>query len=139
VWLQQPGDGADSGAAGTVSFDSESRDEEQAETAIVCARCRQAITADKHRIIRGGAHRHTQMNPHGYFYTVLCFAEARGLTLVGVPSAEWSWFDGFAWIIVDCAGCGRHLGWRFIATADAPDDPPESFYGLIEERLREGG
>ena len=29
--------------------------------------------------------------------------------------SEDSWFPGYSWTILNCAGCGRHLGWRFTA------------------------
>ena len=105
------------------------------EVAILCAACHQALTMNRHRISRAGAHRHTQMNPGGYFYTILCFSRVTGAVPVGRPSVEWSWFDGFAWTIMECRRCRSHLGWRFTAVEVSAD----AFFGLIASRIREGG
>lgn len=33
--------------------------------------------------------------------------------LQGPPTAQDSWFPGYAWTIAYCSGCYAHLGWRF--------------------------
>ncbi len=131
MWLQEQVEGPQGPRAGSRLDEEE---ETTTEGVIVCRSCGAAITRREHRVARGGGHRHTQMNPHGYFFRLLCFADASGARARGAPSARWSWFDGFAWLIAECRGCGTHLGWRFVPTAPGNGQP---FYGLIEDRLRE--
>jgi hypothetical protein len=95
--------------------------------ALVCASCGHAITRDEARVVRGGSHLHTRLNPHGYVWEFGCFADAPGCVVVGPATLEHTWFPDHAWRFAHCGRCGGHLGWRY--------DGPSSFFGLITERL----
>ncbi len=88
------------------------------------------MTSDSARIEIGGAHEHSCTNPAGYHYRIGCFAAAEGLAARGEPTAEYTWFPGYAWQVQDCGACRQHLGWRF-RSADG------GFYDLILAHLVE--
>jgi hypothetical protein len=98
---------------------------------LVCSACERAITDEEHAVERGGAHAHTFVNPHGIVHEVRCFARATGVTATSGMETAFTWFPGYAWQILDCRGCGGHLGWRFRCGGDA-------FYGLVAGRLKPG-
>jgi hypothetical protein len=100
--------------------------EEPAELA--CARCFEPITSDAEWLEVGGAREHSFMNPHGFYYRIGCFGNARALEAEGGWSDEWSWFPPCAWQVQRCARCGEHLGWLFRG-------PERRFFGLILDRL----
>jgi hypothetical protein len=99
-------------------------------SALVCVRCEHVITTSESAIEIGGLHEYTQVNPGGYVWNFRCFAAAPGCVCRGAPSAEFSWFPGYAWQVEHCARCDLHLGWRF-----GGQEP--TFHGLITERLVE--
>ncbi len=98
------------------------------EPVIVCRACGFAVCHPDDAITVSGAHRHTFANPHGIVFEIGCFRNAPGCTRVGEASDDFTWFAGYRWRIAICAGCHRHLGWRFEGTGD-------SFHGLILDRL----
>lgn len=106
---------------------------EEAEEAIVCAACGHTVTFARHRISVQGSHEHRFMNPAGFLYHIGCFAEAPGAAPWGPESLEYPWFAGFAWRIAHCGGCGVQLGWAFRSAEGI------AFFGLILDRLRQGG
>ena len=59
----------------------------------------------------GGAY----CNPAGLVHDVLTVGEVfpNAVALEGEPSAEFSWFPGFAWTVAVCVRCRQHLGWQF--------------------------
>jgi cereblon len=99
-----------------------------------CASC-EAEVADRgaERAVRGRPPVATLTNPHGVVFEVLTVERARNVVAVGPPTAEHSWFPGYAWSTAYCAGCGAHLGWAF----DAVDGgEPGAFHGLVRTRIR---
>lgn len=94
---------------------------------LVCARCQHEVTRHDARIVRGGSHQHTRINPDGDVYEIGCFAEA-AVRSIGEPTDYFTWFPGFAWRVAVCGSCGEHLGWRY-------DGESGSFFGLILEQL----
>ena len=52
---------------------------------------------------------------------------------LGQPSEEYSWFPGYAWVILNCKMCRGHMGWKFIATKK--DLKPQRFYGITRYSL----
>ena len=101
----------------------------RAAPAIICRRCRHAITRPAEALEMNGAHRHTFANPHGIVFEIGCFRTAPGCTQVGAASGEFSWFSGYLWRVAICGGCMAHLGWRFEAPSGG------LFYGLILDHL----
>ncbi|RZB40108.1 cereblon [Asbolus verrucosus] len=67
-------------------------------------------------------------NPGGYVYETVTVSEATNFNLVGPPSAQFSWFPGYSWTIMQCKMCSSHLGWKFSSVSLKPD----SFYGLAK-------
>ena len=63
----------------------------------------------------------------GVVHDMMTVREVSNVHMAGRPTAENSWFKGYAWTVVFC-GCGEHLGWRF--TAINPRLRPENFYGI---------
>ncbi len=100
---------------------------------IVCAACAHPVTEERHRILVGGEHEHTRVNPAGWVYRFGCFDAAPGCRPAGVPSKQATWFAGYWWYAQVCGGCGAHLGWLFFL-----DGPEPQFYGLVLERLVAG-
>eukprot|EP01024_Parvocaulis_polyphysoides_P060459 TRINITY_DN6600_c1_g1_i1.p3 TRINITY_DN6600_c1_g1~~TRINITY_DN6600_c1_g1_i1.p3 ORF type:complete len:171 (-),score=10.37 TRINITY_DN6600_c1_g1_i1:542-1054(-) len=68
------------------------------------------------------------VNPGGYVHDVITLKNIRGCMLWSRPSTENSWFPGYAWTILNCQQCLRHLGWKF--TAVKQQLSPQVFYGL---------
>lgn len=93
-----------------------------------CIACDRLITfTDRKTVIHGGFE-HSFVNPLGLLFVIGCFASAPGAAVSGPASSEFTWFPGYSWSPVNCAGCGLHLGWRFIGGDGI-------FFGLILERL----
>ena len=95
--------------------------------ALRCISCHAVITTPQDAIEIAGQHRHTCTNPHGFTFTIGCFAQASGILADPTSSTEHSWFPGYAWQIALCSNCTLHLGWRFSGES--------SFYGLVLNRL----
>jgi hypothetical protein len=95
-----------------------------------CALCDHQVTSAAEEREVNNAFEHTLANPHGFFYTFGCFAEAPGCVREPESSTDFSWFAGYSWQIAHCAGCDCHLGWCF----EAADD---GFWGLILNRLEQ--
>ncbi|XP_068702174.1 protein cereblon-like isoform X2 [Montipora foliosa] len=74
------------------------------------------------------------VNPNGWVHETLTFYRATSIRLRGRPTAENSWFPGYAWTIAECAQCGNHLGWRFTAVKRGLS--PSKFWGLTRKSLR---
>ena len=98
-----------------------------ADPALLCIGCRSVITSKQEAIEITGAHCHTCTNPHGFTYTLGCFAQAPGVSTGGPKISADTWFFGYRWQIAICAQCQLHLGWLFSG--------PDVFYGLILNRL----
>lgn len=73
-------------------------------------------------------------NPAGVMMEVLTLARAVNLVEQGTPTEEFTWFPGYAWRFAHCGGCGRQLGWRFLAVGGAV---PVAFWGLLQRELVE--
>lgn len=100
----------------------------QPERSLVCSECTASITSCRSAIDVQGSHEHTFRNPAGYSFHVLCFSAAPGCLVVGPPTQEATWFQGYAWSFALCAACQRHLGWSY-------SRGESRFFGLIATRL----
>ncbi|XP_077983750.1 protein cereblon-like [Glandiceps talaboti] len=76
------------------------------------------------------------VNPGGYVHDTLTCYRALGLSLIGRPSTENSWFPGYAWTICQCRGCASHMGWKF--TSSKKKLKPEKFWGICRSALFPG-
>lgn len=72
-------------------------------------------------------------NPAGFVHEVMTVYSASGLSLIGSPVKEHSWFPGYAWTIADCAICGSNMGWLFTATKKKLQ--PKSFWGIRSSQV----
>jgi hypothetical protein len=123
-WLK----GTSSGEPGAPEAKAEeSLETREPEAPLCCARCGHPVTRERHRIPVNSRHEHTRVNPFGIVFHFGCFAQAEGCAVDGPPTAEATWFPGFAWQVAHCAACGAHLGWAFRGEGD--------FFGLLLDRL----
>jgi hypothetical protein len=99
--------------------------------AVLCRACRAEIASARDRIALGDGSPHTFVNPHGFVFRLVGFADAPGCVELGRPSRHFSWFPGCAWQVALCRTCEAHLGWRFSGV--------DTFWGLIEDRIDAAG
>lgn len=45
-------------------------------------------------------------------HDIVTVSRAGGVQPRGQRSAEFSWFPGYTWHVLECAACSAHLGWR---------------------------
>ncbi|PIE70974.1 MAG: hypothetical protein CSA22_04380 [Deltaproteobacteria bacterium] len=103
-------------------------DADTADPAVRCRACQQTLTRPDWAIRLNDAHLHVFANPAGVLFEIVCFSEAPGCRVLGLPSGEFTWFPGYAWQITLCRTCGTHIGWHFSGTG-APFD------ALITDRI----
>ena len=108
---------------------AEEEEKEKEEKYILCGRCENKITLPAYRVDVNGSFEHTFLNPGAQVYRIGCFQIADGCISLGVPTAEWTWFQGFEWQVTICGRCFFHLGWFYRAMEE------QSFYGLILDEL----
>ena len=100
-----------------------------------CGRCNTRISHPDAIIAIGGQSTIGRyLNPSGVLWDIVTVAHAHNVVCEGRITRTHSWFPGYSWRILACAGCYRHLGWRY----DAPDREPPTFWGLIRTRLKIG-
>ncbi|WP_419786067.1 cereblon family protein [Pseudodesulfovibrio sp.] len=104
--------------------------EEEERTELVCRACRTSITRPDLAMEVNGSHRHVFFNPHGLVFELGCFASAWNVSVSGPESDEFTWFPGYTWQVVICAGCAAQLGWRYTSARGG-------FFGLIVAALDE--
>lgn len=97
---------------------------------LVCRACRTVVTRPELAVEVDGSHRHVFFNPHGLVFDLGCFASARNALPTGPRTDEFTWFAGYRWQAVVCAGCAGLLGWRYTGRGHA-------FFGLILPALVE--
>jgi len=117
-----------SAPAGDVQEEAKEKEKPGESPSLVCKTCGTVITRQEYGIEVNGAHRHTFMNPAGIVFRIGCFSEAGGCYVMGAPTTEYTWFAGYTWRYVVCAGCLSHLGWHYRAGE-------KGFFGLILDQL----
>lgn len=108
--------------------DSAVKDKTDRQRALLCSRCLHPITSRQEETAVNGRHTHVFANPGGMVFEVGCFRSASGCGHAGLPTLEFTWFDGYAWQVAVCSGCVSHIGWYYTSSDG-------SFYGLILNRL----
>jgi len=98
--------------------------------ALICKACRTKITRRDLAMEIEGKHEHVFFNPHGYVFELGCFASAKNIVIAGPKTDEFTWFPGYSWEVIACAGCGIQLGWRYTSHSGG-------FFGLILPNLME--
>lgn len=113
-----------------IESQSEEDDNDNKKPWLLCSRCFNKVTKESYSLKVSGRQEHTFFNPQGVVFNISCFKEAKGCTIYGEPTAEFSWFGGYRWQYALCSGCYLHLGWHYISSES-------SFYGLISSLLVE--
>lgn len=95
---------------------------------ILCRACRTELS-DREAVfaMRTAGATGVFVNPHGFLHEVLTVRRAVNVLPAGMPTAEFTWFPGYAWEIVLCATCHEHVGWQFTASLERE---PSLFWGL---------
>ncbi len=96
---------------------------------LLCRVCSNPITSESEKIDIGLSHHYRFTNPLGVTYSIGCYQNAPGCSLVGEVTDEDSWFGGYRWQVALCAECLQHLGWYY------QNDKQRFFFGLIPDRL----
>lgn len=102
---------------------------EKEEKYILCKQCENRISHPSNRMEMDGIFEHTFLNPGGHVFRIGCFEAADGCMALGVPTSDWTWFEGFEWQVAICGQCNIHLGWFYRSMND------QNFYGLILDLL----
>lgn len=74
----------------------------------------------------------TFVNSYGVVFNLITTQRLDDYITYGRPEKKDSWFFDYAWEIVLCAQCQKHLGWRFSTNRDIV---PKSFFGLTESAV----
>lgn len=110
--------------------ETDDQTEDKEEHYILCGQCENKITLPNQKVEIAGEFEHTFLNPGGHLFRIGCFQSADGCLSIGVPTTEWTWFEGFDWQVSICNQCNAHLGWLFRSTED------QNFFGLILDKLK---
>lgn len=98
----------------------------------LCRACKTVIAEERFLLgVNGETYEHTFTNPHGYTFNIYTFSECQSIVDASLPSFEYTWFPGYSWIIITCAVCLEHLGWRF----ESAQHEPSIFFALIKDKL----
>ena len=101
---------------------------------LFCKTCRKLVSDIKYLTSTdGGSPKRIFRNPKGYIYEIITLSSCECIVDASMPFLKHSWFPDYHWIIINCASCQTHLGWRW----KHPRRIPNLFYGLICERLEE--
>jgi hypothetical protein len=108
----------------------EREDDVAVERAVRCNRCDHALTSTKEAIDVDGQHAHVFVNPSGVVFHIRMFKQVPGAVVAGEPDSRTSWFANTASLFALCAGCGGHVGWRYVNLDDGA-----IFFALIEDSI----
>jgi len=102
------------------------------ENKLVCKICKTLISQQHYLFsIESGTPYHTFYNPNHYRFDIMTLTHCQAVHDASPPALEHSWFHGYAWVILCCASCFEHLGWRF----ESPEKNPARFFGIIQDKL----
>ena len=93
-----------------------------------CTQCTLTITRPEHQLSIHGTTHHTRTNGAGFIHRFITFSDATHVQHHGIPTDDFTWFDGFTWEFARCAGCHAHLGWLYQRAT-------QRFYGLLMTAL----
>jgi hypothetical protein len=96
-----------------------------------CRSCRTQLALLSDQIPMNGRVEHVQVNPAGRLCRFVTLLRCAHVSAVSEPSLEETWFGGYAWEILTCDGCNRHVGWRYRTTSGGA--PPRFFALLLDE------
>ncbi|CAH2056000.1 unnamed protein product, partial [Iphiclides podalirius] len=102
---------------------------------LCCAACMSEVARREHILAMSSEGVHANFtNLGGYMHDVVTVSRASNTRLSGRPSADYSWFPGYAWTIAVCRSCATHLGWRFDAIKR--NLRPLRFFGLCRNYMQ---
>ncbi len=93
----------------------------------LCAWCLNRVANENDRFSYCGKDEFAFSNPEGIQFEIITFSRTLGCRESGVPTLDYTWFEGHAWSYCQCAACGQHLGWHYSGQFQ--------FAGLIKCRL----
>lgn len=98
----------------------------------VCKICKNTIS-QQHCLfsIQGNTPYHTFYNPNHHRFDIMILSHCQSLLDLSPPSLEYTWFAGYTWVILCCASCYEHLGWRF----ENAEKHLQQFFGMIQDKL----
>jgi hypothetical protein len=96
----------------------------------LCVWCLNRVADETDRFSYGGKQVFAFTNPEGIRFEILTFSRTLGCCQTGIPSLQYTWFEGHAWSYCQCGGCRQHLGWYYSGEHE--------FVGLIKSRLVRG-
>jgi hypothetical protein len=94
----------------------------------LCAWCMNHVAQETDRFLFEGQSEFTFSNPEGILFDIITFQQTRGCIQSGIPTLNFTWFEGYAWSFCHCERCGYHLGWYYAG--------PRQFAGLMKDRIR---
>ncbi|XP_063366294.1 protein cereblon-like [Cydia amplana] len=83
--------------------------------ALCCGTCGAELSRRTHMFAMSSDGVHANYTNYGGFMHDVVTVRTAHDTLLGPPSAEYSWFPGYTWRVAQCGACGTHVGWRFDA------------------------
>ncbi len=114
------------------------------ERIFVCRRCETAVATHRQLFaMRAASFTQVFPNPHGHMKVIYTFRDARAVRPAGLPTDDFTWFEGYTWRVAYCAACDHHLGWLFERAGGgegfggAGSSDPAAFYGLLKDELTE--
>ena len=63
--------------------------------------------------VDGGSPNRVFRNPNGDLYEIITLSDCEGLQDTSPPILKETWFPGYPWVVLQCASCLTHLGWRW--------------------------
>ena len=101
----------------------------------LCRMCETWLTSASYLIeVMGRPCRRTYVNPHEIKCDIYTFGDCCDVLEHPHCTTEDTWFDGYAWRIIGCPGCGTHIGWKFEAQSAGLEI--QGFYGLLTTSLK---
>ena len=98
----------------------------------ICKICKTPVSQPRYLLaIDGDTPYHTFYNPSHRRFDVMTLSFCQSVLDVSPPSAEYAWFVGYIWIVLCCASCYEHLGWRF----ESAEKSPKQFFAMIADKL----
>ncbi|CAI2350767.1 unnamed protein product [Caenorhabditis sp. 36 PRJEB53466] len=97
----------------------------------VCSECESPVFRSEH-ILRITDPTMNHVNAHGIVHRITLVSQLENFRVMTRPSFEFTWFPGYAWVILQCAYCGQHLGWEY----QSETRNPRIFYGIQREGVK---
>ncbi|MBF0289652.1 MAG: hypothetical protein HQM14_17710 [SAR324 cluster bacterium] len=102
---------------------------------LVCKICRVPVSDHKYLFaINNKTPYHTFYNPGQIRFDIMTLTYCQFVFDASPPSLEFTWFAGYAWVILCCTTCYEHLGWRF----ENNEKQPAQFFAMIQSKLETG-